>query len=228
MTTPRVDLYTGVHKGLRAFLFDTYVRLQRLDVGDEVGITETMTQLRTVLRLCDLHLHDESEHIHPVLEARTEGATLHAEEHHDDQAIEALHLRALGDDVLIRRHGERARALQQLVRRYSRYVGGQLEHMSHEEEVLLPALHAAFTDDELRTMHHAIVSSIPPADMAVFLRWMFPAVSHPERVAMLSGMKVGPHAAFVGALSLACAHLPALEATRLLEALGLKEIPRAA
>jgi hypothetical protein len=65
-------------------------------------------------------------------------------------------------------------------------------------------------------VHAAIVSSIPPEEMAAVLRWMLPAMNHDERIGMLAGMRAtAPAPAFDGAMQLARQRLPAAEFARL-------------
>ena len=53
----------------------------------------------------------------------------------------------------------------------------------------MPVLQSAFEDEELRAIEGRIVARIPPEEMARIMRLMLPAMNHPERVEMLSGMR---------------------------------------
>lgn len=104
----------------------------------------------------------------------------------------------------------------------SEFVAHNLDHMLAEETRHTPALWATHTDAELRSMHRAIVDNLPAEDLANFMRWMLPALSHPERVGVLKGLEAGPsRAAFYGALALCRAHLAPRDFSKLCDALGL-------
>ena len=63
--------------------------------------------------------------------------------------------------------------------------------MHEEETVLQPLLEANFTNAELLDINQRIVSDIPPAKMAQFLRFMLGGASRSERIGMLTGMQMG-------------------------------------
>lgn len=60
---------------------------------------------------------------------------------------------------------------------------------------MAPLLERIFTHAELESIHHALVSSIPPAEMMVFVRAMIPAFTREERAQLLSRVEHGapPH-----------------------------------
>jgi len=62
----RVDLYSTVHKGLRAFLADTQLAVGRADASDREEVDVALRQTRDLLELCRVHLDDENRFIHPA------------------------------------------------------------------------------------------------------------------------------------------------------------------
>jgi len=186
---PRPDLYAFVHKGLRAFLSDTLNRCGRMDVDDEADTTEALAQVRALIDLCRAHLEKEEAYMHPAIEARRAGGARRTIDDH------AEHLRAFeeienGVRAVETGHGPaRAMAAKHLYHKLARFVADNLEHMHVEETVNNQALWATHTNDELLALHKQLVSSIPPAEMQHFLRWMIPAMSPGERALMLGNMK---------------------------------------
>lgn len=223
---PRFDVYTTPHKGLRAFLFDTLQRLERLDLGDEAEVARFDAQLRQLLHLCELHQEHETAVLHAALDARCRGVAATATRDHAAQRDDARAMLQQLEALAGQRGARRAEAATALRRLLTRYVAEQLEHMALEETRHHEALWAAYSDEELLGLQRAIVGGIAPADMAVFLRWMFPAMTHAERVELLSGMRAAPRPEpFVAALSIACAHLSERDGQRLLAALGVPAEP---
>jgi len=218
----RFDLYANVHKALRLYMTDTLARAGRTDPADDEEVAGAIGQLRDLLELCDLHIEDENRFVLPAIEARRPGISeRNAEEHvSHGQAIAALRREA----AIVEQCGaaDRSMAMLALYRRLALFVAENFEHMHYEETRLMPALWAEYPDEALLEIEVAIVASIPPVLMARALNWFLPALSHPERVGMLSGMRENaPPEAFAGALAIARERLAHRDWRRLACALGL-------
>ena len=78
------------------------------------------------------------------------------------------------------------------------------------------------TDAEIMAIEHALVASIPPADLMMALRWMLPWMNARERAIMLGGMRQGmPAEAFGAVLAMLQPHLSPTERSKLEAALSL-------
>lgn len=219
---PRPDLYGAVHKGLRAFLCTTLLRVGDTDPGDERAILRLAAEVEELLSLCEQHLREEDAFIEPLLSsrvARAEGGT--GGEHREHQAaIDALR-RALSS-VLTAEPNRRAAQLSRLYLSLSLFVAENLEHMHREEVDNNRALWATCTDDELQAAEQALVAQIPPEKMRLFVGWMLAGMNHRERVAFLDEMRRGaPREVFEGALALSASRLPRSAHEALLAALGV-------
>jgi hypothetical protein len=218
---PRHDFYAGVHKGLRSFMADTLVAAGRADPADPQDVDATLSQLRGLLAICATHLEHENRFVHTAMEARCPGSSARTGEDHvaHEAAIDEL-IAAIG--AVERACGAaRAGALHALYGRLAQFVAENFEHMRIEETANNAVLWAHYTDEELAAIEHAIVGSIPPADMGAFLRWMIPALSHAERVAMLNDMAQGaPRDVFEAVLGIARARLSARDWAKLEGALA--------
>ncbi|MCD6680560.1 MAG: hypothetical protein LT102_07885 [Burkholderiaceae bacterium] len=181
----RHDLYAIIHKAMRLCMTDALVRFGRMDADDDEERAEAIEAVRSMLDLAAVHLEDENRFVHPALAARcADAAERSAREHAEhEREIESLRtgLRTLERAAPTERSGHALRLYRQL----ALYVAENFVHMHHEETHNMRALWAHYDDDELRAIEQAIVASIEPQTMARFVGWMFPAVSHPERVALL-------------------------------------------
>src|SRR5262245_23673865 len=186
----RFDMYTTVHKGLRAFMADTLTAVGRIDPGDLVEVADGIARTRVLIDLCKDHLHHENEFIHPAMEARRPGsAGITAIDHvHHEEAFDRLAEEILAVERSASRE-ERQIALLKLYRSLSIFVADNFVHMNVEEIYNAAALWDLYNDGELLAIHHDIVSAVPPAKMAVYLRWIIPSLSSPERIGMLAGMR---------------------------------------
>ncbi len=222
----RVDLYAGIHKALRLMMARTLAAVGSADPGDADEVAATLRQVGQLLDLCELHLKDENEFVHPALErARPGSAARIADEHlhHAETIADLRDLAGLAADS----HGTpRAAALGRLYRALALFVADNLQHMHVEETAHNALLWAHYRDDELQAIENDIVASIPPQLMALALHWFIPALNAPERAGMLSGMRAGmPPEAFLGVLEIARATLAPQDHAKLCRALGVAAVP---
>ena len=221
----RTDLYTTIHKALRAQLCDALVAAGRMDPQEEADSAEVLARVRLTIELARHHLHHENRHVHPLLEGRARGSASGSVREHaeHEEALERLEscVRALE-----RSHGEaREAASLDLYRELALFAAENFRHMHAEETANNEALWRNYSDPELRQAHDAIIASADPRMLTECLRWLLAALSPAERAAMLSGLRGGmPPDAFLGVVDLAQELLGAREWARLLKALGTRPL----
>ncbi|MFZ5757145.1 MAG: hypothetical protein ACOY3X_09595 [Pseudomonadota bacterium] len=222
----RVDLYTLVHKGLRARLCNLLVAAGRLDHSSDAAVALLLADLRETLALLARHAGLEDRHVHTAMERRRPG-TRHAcaREH-------AVHRRDLEELLTLALRLEHLPALRrqvaatELYQVLARTVAHQLEHLALEESVNNRVLWDAFSDDELRAIEQAMAAELTPDEHSIFLRTLLPHVTPAERTRLLSGMRTGmPAEAFAGVLTLAARLLPGDDMRNLESALGIERRP---
>lgn len=202
-TPPRFNIYGFIHKALRHFMGDTLQRLGRLDPADAQDMDAVLGQTRQLLDFCRKHLEHENRFVHPALEACEPGSTdrIAGEHGHHEEEIVLLHGQV---DALGALRGDPAaceRALGRLYCDMAVFVGHNLEHMDYEERAHNAALWAHYSDAQLHAIEGAIVASLPPADSMMSLGLMLVALSHPERVRLLAGLRANAPAAVFEAVT---------------------------
>lgn len=213
----RLDIYAGVHKGLRAFMTDTLVAVGRMDAHDPAEVDRTLTQVRELLEACRVHLNAENQFLHPAMEMRRPGSAGVTARDHGDQAQVFEQLEADARAV------ERAQpgAPMRLYHGLALFVAENLSHMHVEETENNATLWASYSDEELAEIHHAIVASLRPETMAAFMRWIIPALSPVERAGLLTGIRLGaPREVLDRLLAIAQPHLSERDWGKLMAALG--------
>jgi len=219
-STPRLDLYAFVHKGLRAFMSATLSAVGRMDPDDEADRAAAMSQLRELLTTCADHLAHENEFVHTAMETKRPGTAARAAADHVGHLREIAALSASIDEFESAAGPARAAAAQRLYRQLALFVAENFEHMNVEETAHNAVLWAAYSDQQLAELHDALVASIPPPALAGIMRWIIPSVSHPERVIVLSDIRRNaPAEAFAGMMALARAHLSERDWDKLTRAL---------
>jgi len=221
MNPTRFDMYAFIHKALRAQMADALVAMGRLDVGDSSEFEPALARVRTLLAACASHLRHENEFIHPALEERMPGAAIAAA---DDHVHHVAQLESLGSALCALQAAplaERPARAHALYLKLAAFVADNLQHMQLEECDNNAALQAAYTDEELITIHDRLVAAIPPQEMAATLRWMLPNLAAPERATLLGGIALSaPREVFDGALVLARQNLAPRDWLKLMMALG--------
>ncbi len=224
---PRVDIYVGIHKALRAMMMDTLLAVGRIDVHDAAATRAVCERVLALADLCASHLGHENDFVHPAMEARRPGSSARVAGEHAEHLAAITALREAVACLGAARHAAaRTDAALRLYRGLALFVGENFVHMHVEESQHNQALWSCYTDDELRALEGAIVASLPPAENLCVLRWMIPAMTPGERAALLGGLQMAvPAPIFEAVLQTIQPHLTPQEWTRLMRALERDQIP---
>lgn len=223
---PRVDLYAGIHKALRALMADTLLALGRMDVDDDLERAQTTQRVMQLLDFCRSHLQHENAFVHVAIEARAPGASDAIAHEHAQHEAAIAELAAACTTLLTALPVARAASALSLYRQLALFVAHNFEHMHVEETAHNAVLWARYTDAELMGIHHALVASIPPDEMMFTLRWLVPFMNPVERLGMLADVQAhAPSTAFAAILDAVRPHLCEREWMKLARGLGLPTMP---
>ena len=222
---PRIDMYSGIHKALRAMMADTLLAVGRMDADDGLERARVTERVLELLQACDSHLQHENRFVHAAIEARAPGASDRIGQEHEDHV---RHIAQLADAVAVVRGCDpaaRPNAAASLYRALALFVADNFQHMNVEETAHNAVLWARYTDAELEAIHDALVAAIPPEEMMATLRWLVPFMNPAERAGLLEGIhgKV-PAPAFEAILAVVQPHLDATEWAKLARALELPPV----
>jgi hypothetical protein len=218
---PRVDMYTLVHKGIRAFMGATLGAVGRMDVQDPQDVSQVLAEVRALGTFLRAHLHHENQFVHPALEARRPGAARRTAGDHVEHERAIERLEAAARAVETAEEAARAGAALELYRELALFVAENLEHMHLEETENNAQLWSLYADEDLERIHEALLSSVKPEIFALGLRWMVPSMTPAERAALLTGMLARmPSEAFAGVLGALRPHLAERDWAKLMAAIG--------
>ena len=222
---PRVDMYGGIHKALRALMADTLLAVGRMDAEDDLELAQVTERVLALLDSCASHLKHENEFVHAAIEARAPGASERIAHEHEEHE---KHIASLAAAVAALRGcaaEQRAISALELYRALSLFIAENYQHMHIEETAHNAVLWARYTDAELMEIHDRLVASIPPAEMMAIARWMIPFMNPAERAGVLGGMKQhAPAPAFQAVLDTVRPHLTEREWAKLARALDLPAV----
>lgn len=221
----RFDIYAPIHKGLRACFAHTLVGVGRLDWTDSEEVESVTREVLDLLTFCSRHLEKENTYVHPALEARRPGACAAALADHAHHEADIAVLRELAVTLGLLPALRREAAARELYQRLAAFVTENLAHMAHEEREHNRVLWETHSDDEIRAIEHAIVSSLPPEETQLSLRWMLTAMCAEERAAFLAGLRAqAPAEVFRGVLGMLRPLLGERDRLKLDNALGLPHV----
>lgn len=199
----RADIYAVIHKGLRAFMSQTLIRVGRADWEDAEDRGTTLAQVRDLLASCAAHLDHEDGFIHPAMEERRPGSSAQTAGDHRDHLRHIEELGRMAARVGESANGARQQAGDELYRALAGFVAENFEHMEIEERYNNSVLWSAYTDVEIMGIEQRLVASVKPEMMQLLLPWMLPYASPVQRAEMLGGMRQGmPGEAFQGVMNM--------------------------
>jgi hypothetical protein len=219
--TARLNMYSGVHKGLRACMAHVLVETGKMDTTDNEDTARALEAVRNLLMLCRSHLEHEDTFVHAAMQARRPGSaatTLGDHEHHKWSFVQIENAAHVVEDSL---GAARRGAAQHLYQLLARFVAENFEHMHVEETQNNEVLWAEYTDAELAAIKGRLLAAIPPEVNGAFMRWIAPSLSPAERAELFVGARAGmPPAAFEAGLAMIKSHLSAREWFKLQVALA--------
>lgn len=195
----RYNIYEVVHKALRARLSRTLVAIGQLDAEEPACVHDVVAEVRTTLAMMRGHLASENDFVHVAMEARAPGSTRRiADEHvHHERDIAVLE-EACGA-LLDAPTAQRAALASRLYVLFDLFLQDNFVHMRYEEDHHNAVLWAAYGDEEILAIEHALVAAIPPEKKALFVHSMIPAIPTRDRAKVLGGMRAAaPPEVFAG------------------------------
>lgn len=180
----RVDLYTTIHKGIRALLFDVATEAARIDTSSSLAVDGLVDRVEQAIRFLEEHAHHEDTHVMPALAAASPELARSLDLEH--RVLDALQIQveataealaAASVEVRTIRGMELARLLNQLTSKH-------LAHMGREELEANAVLWAAYDDAQLVELQGRIIGSIPSERYLEWVHMVAPALSPPERARM--------------------------------------------
>ena len=178
----RVDLFTVIHKGLRALLFDLSRDAARIDLTSTHAVDGLVATIERTLGFLDEHAHVEDTYLASSLDPG-----LAAELAADHRALEVVQLEVqrAADALALAELSARAEQGAHLARVINHLVAVQLVHMNREETELNAVLWAKFSDAELIAIRNRVKSTQTAERQAEWTKIVGPALNPVERRLMI-------------------------------------------
>ncbi len=202
MENQRPLIYEVPHKAIRNALSRFSLLAGSTDYNDKTELDKLNEIAEDVFRILDSHARHENNVLLNHLEKKVSGSSVHDIEDHEriesemqklKEALNELYKRAgKGEDL---RYPGNDFYIQ-----LSDFHAQYLQHMLEEERETQALMWKNFTDEELLKMDTEIRSNIPPDDMLLMAKYMFPAFSNKSRIEMLNSIKAAAPPQFFDAV----------------------------
>lgn len=175
----RTDLYGLVHKAQRYHLFGFARELSRANLDDAATRERLLGEVRAIAEMLVDHADNEERYIHPLFAALGDAASSLDDDH---RALDARIAEWVG---LVE-----AGRWRELYQASMRLIAEYLHHIDAEERAQVDILWPSYTDAELGAVMAHFKADRNPAAASKDLELMLPALSVPELVGMLRGVRV--------------------------------------
>jgi hypothetical protein len=199
-TTTRLDLFSSVHKGLRAALFETATLVARTDFADADAAGSVASRCVMTLRFLEEHAEHEDAVVMPELAALA--PELHVALQSDHARTDGLQreIAQLLERLARANAAERVSLGRRVHDRIWALAAEHVRHMQREEQEAMRMLWAHRSDAELQALHGRVLARIAPPRTAEWLALMLPAMSVPERAALIGELRAKVPADALGAI----------------------------
>lgn len=200
----RYNIFFPVHKGLRALLYETAIKLQQTCFDNDAEAAAAIDRLKIVIAIFESHAHKEDDYLFASI-AEYEPAIIDAfaQEHKQDHALcENLQKSMATFDA-----ADAANKLamgEEIMKAFTWFMVFNLTHMAKEEQVINPVLWRYYTDAQLRQITQQIMKSVPQQETAFVSKWMMRGLNNDEVLYWMHGVKdTAPQPAFEALLAVA-------------------------
>jgi hypothetical protein len=177
----RVDLFSTIHKGVRALLFELSTEAARLDVNSTSAVDALVARVERVLGFLEEHSHTEDTHILPELRALAPSLADELACDHRDLDAAQIEVALAAEAVALADLSQRNIAGPRLIRAVNHLVALQLLHMNREETEVNATLWAGRSDADLASLRERLRGGLSRDRHAEWLAVVTPAMNPVER-----------------------------------------------
>lgn len=165
-TREQPEIYSPIHKGLRARLFGVSVNAGKIDHTDQDALNAFYEDFSSLVASIRSHHTMEEKFYHPLLAGRVPGGAEQLEEEH--QTVEHLMNNLVAHLERIKGKSTKFEKRKELCREFylafNRFIAFFLNHINDEEEHYEPTLRNLCTIEELDNAEISLVGSQKPEE----------------------------------------------------------------
>ncbi len=209
----RDDLFTNIHKAIRAGLFDLTVTAGATDWNDPEAMARFDDAWRRLHGLLVAHTRHEDDHILRILDTHDPAVTEATAAQHGDLDGWLADIASWIDAIIADPDPIKGLALY---RELALFGASYLTHIHDEETTVMARIWELCTDEEIAATRAAFMADMDPGVLDTSLRLMLPAIDPNARTGLITGLAAtAPPPVVDGVLAIAGDVLASDEATRL-------------
>lgn len=186
------DVYREIHKAMRFALFGITTQAGAVDSGDDAAVAALLAEWKDVLMVLSGHHQHEDDFCDGLIAVHAPGLRETLEAAHRDSDESLANLNDLATSIATANPADRWALVRAFHLDLADFTAAYMNHLRFEEDLVMPALNEALTDEQLAAVTNDIRTSVPPPEMCIFIRYMVPAMNPAERADMLRGMHQAP------------------------------------
>lgn len=185
-TMERYNIFNQVHKGLRAFLYDTALRVQQTDFQRAEEAIVALERMNDILHHFTRHALYVERFLFPFIREYNPVLTNTIKQQYQANIALAQRLRGF---MTVYDHAvssaEKTETGSALAKSFTGFLVANLEYMNREDSLLNNTLWRHYNDAELQGLEKEIVCNLAPKDLAVYSKWMVRGMSNTEIIKWL-------------------------------------------
>lgn len=182
----RYNFFNHVHKGLRAFLYDTALQVQQTDFLRTEEAIATLERVNNTLHHFTRHAFYIERFLFPFIREYNPVLANTIKQQYQANAGLAQRLRGF---MTVYEHAvssaEKTETGKALARAFTSFLVTNLDYMNREDSLINNTLWRHYNDAELQGLEKEIVSNLPSKDLAVYSKWMIRGMSNTEIIKWL-------------------------------------------
>ncbi len=189
----RKNYYSHVHRFMRQFLSTFETVIAKTDFNDPEQTSNLKKEFVDVVRLLDLHAAHEDKVYHPLIQ---EKEPLLFQQMVNEHKILDEKLKQLGEmlDSALEAdisEDEQHNRGEQFYLAYTAYMIDYFAHLLQEEQVIMPAFQAHFSDEELRAVTFNTYKQMSAEQIIDMLKGMYPHINRYQKQVLLDDIYAG-------------------------------------
>lgn len=186
----RYNIFNQVHKGLRAFLYDTAIRVQQTDFAPATEAIQALERIDKVLYYFSRHAQYVERFLFPFIREYNSALTAAFKQEYQSHAVQIQQLREL-IQAYYRTAGreEKIAAGRPIQQAFTSFLITHLEHMIREDKLINSILWHHYSDTALLGLEKEIVAHLPPKDLAALSKWIIRGMNNTEIIEWLRAIE---------------------------------------
>lgn len=177
----RYNVFNRVHKGLRAFLYETAMAVQQTDFSVSEETARSMGCIGEALHFFNQHSLYIERLLFPFIIDHNPGLIAIFRQQYQSNIVQAQRLRgvmnAFGHAANAQ---EKVAASQPVMKAYTSFLITQLDSLAREDNLLNNVLWRHYSDVELMALEKEIVTKMSPRDLATLGKWVIRGMNNAE------------------------------------------------